>query len=79
MRVRGVRDLLDRAEYLLCGDAHVVLHVCKHRRLNEVAVLADPLSTDAESSAFLLPALDQAHYLVHLGLIYLQNDILWNC
>jgi len=51
---------------LLLGNAHSVLDVGKDGRLNEISLVTDTITTDAQLSTFLLSTVNQLHDLRRL-------------
>src|SRR5208283_2039218 len=61
-----------RPENLFLRDLHIVLHVGKHRRLDEIPFLAHALSARQQLGLLVLPALDVPHHLIKLLLVHLR-------
>src|SRR6266478_6298450 len=71
--VLELQDGHDRPEDLLLRDLHIILHVRKHRRLDEVALVADAIAARDELRFFLFSNVDVAHHLVELVLVHLRS------
>jgi len=58
--------------HLLLGNAHSILDVSEHSRLNEVALVTDTFPADAQLGTLLLTTVNQLHYLRRLVGVDLQ-------
>ncbi len=65
--------LITGSEDLFLGDLHVVLHVGKDGRLDEVAAIAHASAAAEQFGAFLLAGLDVAHDFVELVVVHLRT------